>query len=100
MYDGVKFHNFTQDGLLDGVEAGAFYEDTDGSIWFAIENHGVYRYDGQGFQHYHKEAGLEGSILSIYRDNQDRFWFGGWGGLYRFDGSTFTSVTKDGPWAP
>lgn len=97
-YDGEKFVNYTKDGLITGVEVSGFFEDNNGDIWFGAENNGVYKYDGKSFSHYSKENGLDASILSIYRDKENRFWFGGWGGLFRYDGESFSSVTKDGPW--
>ena len=97
-FDGKKFTNFTKDGEVSGVEVSAFFEDSNGDIWFGVENNGVYNYDGDTFTHFYKESNLNGSILSIYKDKENRFWFGGWGGLFRFDGKSFMSVTKDGQW--
>lgn len=97
-FDGMKFVNYTKDGLVSGIEVGSFFEDLNGDIWFGVENNGVYKYDGNTFSHYYKNEGLDGIILDIYRDNKNRFWFGGWGGLFRYDGEYFSSVTKDGPW--
>lgn len=97
-FDGKTFTNYTKDGTINGIEVSGFYEDTNGDIWFGVENNGVYQYDGNSFSHYYKEAGLNSSVLSIYRDKESRFWFGGWGGLFRFNGTSFSSVTKDGPW--
>lgn len=96
--DGKKFTNYTKDGVISGVEVCGFFEDDNGDIWFGVENNGVYRYDGNSFSHYYKEEGLDASVLSIYRDKESRFWFGGWGGLFRYDGQSFTSVTINGPW--
>jgi ligand-binding sensor domain-containing protein len=99
MFDGKSFHNFTTDAVIDGVEAGAFFEDEHHNIWFAAENFGVYRYDGKTFINYYTESGLvTNGILSIYKDSKNRFWFGGWGGLFRKENETFTSVTRNGPW--
>lgn len=97
-FDGEKFTNFTKNGEISGVEISAFFEDSNGTIWIGVENNGVYKYDGKAFTHYHQESFSNGSILSIYRDKENRFWFGGWGGLFRFDKEIFTPVTKDGPW--
>lgn len=97
-YDGKKFVNYTKEGVVHGVEVGSFFEDKNGDIWFGAENNGVYKYDGNSFSHYYKDEGLDGIILDIYRDKENRFWFGGWGGLFRYDGKSFSSVTKDGPW--
>jgi len=93
-----KFTNYTKDGVVNGIEAGNFFEDRNGDIWFGVENNGVYKFDGDSFDHYYKKEGLNASVLSIYRDKESRFWFGGWGGLFRYDNGNFTSVTKDGPW--
>ncbi len=98
MYDGIQMYNYTTEGTIEGAEVGGIYVDNDHTLWFAAENNGVYRFNGKEFFHYHTDAGLEGSILSIYRDNQDRFWFGGWGGLFRMIDGKFTPVTIDGPW--
>ncbi|MFK7935384.1 MAG: two-component regulator propeller domain-containing protein [Saprospiraceae bacterium] len=98
VFDGEKFTNFTKSGVVEGIEVNAFFEDDNGNIWFGVENNGVYQYDGEHFHHYYKEVGLHASILSIYRDRENRFWFGGWGGLFRYDDKVFTPVTKDGPW--
>ncbi len=97
-FNGESFTNFTKEGEISGVEVGGFFEDSNDDIWFGVENNGVYKYDGKTFTHFYKEAGLDGSILSIYKDNKNRFWFGGWGGLFRFDGKSFLSVTIYGPW--
>ncbi|MBK8556823.1 MAG: hypothetical protein IPL65_14085 [Lewinellaceae bacterium] len=99
MYDGKSFTNFTKAGEISGVEVGGFFEDTNGAIWFAAENNGVYRFDGKSFANYNGDDGLiTNGILSIYKDRENRFWFGGWGGLFRYKNNAFVPVTKDGPW--
>ncbi len=106
-YNGKTFENFTKDGVIQGVEVGAFYEDKKGNIWFAAENFGVYRYDGKAFTNFYTDDGLDtNGILTIMEDREGRFWFGGWNGLFRFDpsaslrtgGKRFFHVTKTGPW--
>lgn len=99
-YDGKTFTNYTLNGVITGEEAGGFYQADDGNIWFAAENHGVYCYNGTSFKNLYTKEGLNtNGILSIYKDRQERFWFGGWGGLFRYDGTTFSSVKKGGPWS-
>ncbi len=98
-YDGETFTNFTRDGVIEGIETGAFFEDKMGNIWFAGENHGVNRYDGTSFTNFQEEEGLDShGILSIFEDKEGRFWFGGLGGLFRYDGTSFFPVTMEGPW--
>lgn len=108
MFDGTGFINFTQEGIIEGVEVGGLWEDSSGAIWFAVEHNGVFRYDGKSaldgkhlFTHYRAEdPSYTNGILCIYKDRQDRFWFGGWGGLFRYDNQRFLSVTRQGPWLP
>jgi len=97
-FDGEHFTNYTRDGVITGLEVTGLFEDDNGDIWFGVEHNGVYQYDGATFRHYSKAKVLNASILSIFKDREGRFWFGGWGGLFRFDGESFTSVTKAGPW--
>jgi len=98
-YDGNSFTNFTKDGSVNEVEVGGLYEDKKGGIWFAAENQGVFRYDGSSFVKFDENDCLvSNGILSIYEDTKGRFWFGGWKGLSRFNGTSFTEVTKSGPW--
>jgi ligand-binding sensor domain-containing protein len=95
----ASFTNFTKDGVIEGVEVGGFHEDRKGDIWFAAENHGVYRYDGSTFTRYGAADGLDtDGIQSILEDREGRLWAGGWKGLYRFDGRRFFPVGKQGPW--
>lgn len=112
MYDGKTFNNFTQDGVIAGVETGALFEDKAGHIWFAAENYGVYCYSGNSvidgkpqFKNFYTKDGLNtNGVLSILEDKEGRFWFGGWGGLFRYfptaymSENSFVSVTKNGPW--
>ena len=80
-------------------DAYGFYEDKNGDLWFAMEHQGVYKYDGNTFTNYDKKDGLQtGGVICIYEDRENRFWLGGWLGLFRFDGEQFFPVTKDGPW--
>jgi len=111
-YNGKSFTNYTQQGLIEGIEVGAIYEDKNNHIWFAAEHQGIYAYapelEAQGtnpFTNYNKTDGLvsEG-ILSIFEDQEGRFWLGGWKGLFRYNPiakdkeNTFLHVTKTGPW--
>ena len=92
-FDMKEFTNFTKNGEIIGVEVSAFFEDKkNGDIWFGVENNGVFKYDGVTFTHYNQESFSNGSILSIYKEKENRFWFGGWGGLFRFNGKNTSQV--------
>ncbi len=98
MFNGEKLTHFTKEGEIKGVEISALYEDPNDAIWIGVENNGVYKYNGKTFTHFNHESFLGGSVLSIYKDRENRFWFGGWGGLFRYDKGTFLAITKNGPW--
>lgn len=99
VYNGEGLKNFTSKDNIEGHEVSDIYEDPDGNIWIAIENFGIYKYDGDTFANYYKDEGLlTNGILSMLKDSKERFWFGGWGGLFRFNNNRFASITKNGPW--
>ena len=84
---------------LGSNEVCVIYEDQAGDIWFSSEGYGVYRYNGKFFTNYSEAQGLGvPAVQTIFEDREGRFWVGGGGGLYRFDGKSFINVTKDGPW--
>ncbi|MEX0313899.1 MAG: two-component regulator propeller domain-containing protein [Allomuricauda sp.] len=99
-FDGEQFVKHTQfDSGADKMEVCIIYEDRAGNIWFSSEGYGVYRYDGTSTINYYKEQGLNvGAAQAIFEDNKGRLWVGGYGGLYRFNGTSFINVTKNGPW--
>ncbi|MBT8195760.1 MAG: hypothetical protein HKO56_00705 [Bacteroidia bacterium] len=105
-YNGTSFRNYTEENYINGEEVYGLYESKSGAIWFAAEHHGVYRFTPDSsliaegtFENFHEKDGLNTrGIITMFEDKEDRFWFGGWKGLFRFDGKSFTTVTKDGPW--
>ena len=79
----------------DTVRCGTLH--TDGSMWFATNHEGVFRYDGRSFTQYTEEQGLSSDhVTAIAQDDEGNLWFGTDRGLCRFDGATFTHVPI--PW--
>lgn len=73
-------------------------QDKDGNIWFSNWG-GAYRYDGNTFQTFTKNEGLQGTVAKILEDKNGNLWFGGdaGAGLHQYNGSTFTRFsTADG----
>ncbi|MEL6945235.1 MAG: two-component regulator propeller domain-containing protein, partial [Bacteroidota bacterium] len=99
-FDGIQFVNYNRaSGTIRNNEVCIIYEDQAGNIWFSSEGYGVYRYNGDSFANFSREQGLGvGAVQAIFEDQDGRIWVGGGGGLYRYDGASFISVTKDGPW--
>ena len=97
--DNETFSPFPDTDKISLVETSLPYHATNGDIWFSSEHDYVYRYDGQEYHHYGKEDGLESSsVFNFFEDSKGRMWLGGWGGLFRFDGKRFFSVTKNEGW--
>ncbi len=98
-WDGKAFtHISTKDGVT-GTEAWKLYADRSGNIWFPIEHSGLYRYDGKVFTNFHRKQGLHSEAIQCFlEDREGRIWAGGAFGLFRFDGNSFSPVTKNGPW--
>ncbi len=98
-FDGKAFTNFTADEIVDGKEIWCIHEDTHGNIWFSGKHFGVYQYDGNTFTQFDESDGINSAgVMSILEDTNGRLWLGGVQGLFRYDGSAFVQVTRNGPW--
>lgn len=98
-FDGKTFINVSQLNSLNGKEVWDVYQDNSDNIWFAVKGFGVYRYDGKSYVNFNEENGIQSHvIMSIFQDKESRLWFGGLNGLSRFDGKSFITVGKNGPW--
>ena len=54
--------------------ANYIHKDSRGIIWFGTQ-YGLYRYDGQNFQHFDEKSGLPfRQIMEIYEDSEGWFW--------------------------
>lgn len=84
---------------VQGKEIWALYEDQAGDIWFSAVGEGLYRFDGTAFTQFHKEEGLDSHALHcITEDQTGRLWAGGWKGVFRKEGTSFSQVMQNGPW--
>ena len=98
-FDGESFTNFTEKGIVDGKEIWCIHEDNSGNIWFSGKRFGTYRFDGSSFKKFDQKDGLRSpGLMCILEDNKNRLWLGGVNGLFRFNGHSFSKITKDGPW--
>ena len=118
-YDGKSFTTFTpKDGLVNNTVV-SIYQDREGKLWFGTLYGGVSRYDpktgdrkalrqvsGQAWTTFTTKDGLaDREVDSILQDREGNLWFGGPGGVSRYNpstklragGKTFTTFTpKDG----
>jgi polyisoprenoid-binding protein YceI/sugar lactone lactonase YvrE len=108
-FNGKSFRNFTpKDGLPNGG-VNTFMEDTKGNIWMGTRGDACY-YDGKKFTIFkNKEGKPFYNVWGIIEDRKGNIWFGGSiikkikgstlyldGGLWRYDGSTYTKVSSRG----
>jgi len=81
-------------GFNDG-DVYEIYRDKSDHIWTSTVKNGVYKYDGEEFQHHDVPI----SIMGIKEDRKGNVWLGGAGGLYRINqNGEVLNVTTKGPW--
>lgn len=74
------------------------FEDGNGNLWFQTVLKGVIRYDGQAFTNYTAEDGLGSNTLrGIAEANDGTLYFATTGGLTRYNGKTFVTLTDYEP---
>lgn len=96
--DGVT-KKITDDNIEIGKGIGSIAEDKDGKIWFVVNQHHLYTYDGKEITEFKKSEDNKGPVIfQIYKDQSDRLWFVGFGGAFRLENGRFINITKDGPW--
>lgn len=106
-YNGKSIEKYTADnGRLDDG-SGCIYQDKAGNIWFG-GSRGVSRYNGKSFQNFAlsndtiqeekdeqtKKRHLYG-VTTIAEDRTRTIWLGA-GGVFRYDGRSFTPFTSNG----
>ena len=99
-YDGKTFTQFSEQEGLSKNDIYSVYADRKGDIWMGATGLGVYQYDGQSFKLYKGTDRMDLTwsvgIQSILEDRKGTLWFGFSGGLFRFNGSSISNVTKAG----
>ena len=66
-------------------------EDSKGNIRFGDRDAGIWKFDGKAMKNYTKKDGLPSDLaLSIYKDNNEKLWFGmADGSIYKFNRKAF-----------
>jgi ligand-binding sensor domain-containing protein len=87
-WDGTAFTTVETERDSHGSMASAdLFEDSHGNIWIPIEGVFMYRYDGDTLQKMFEPQGcISHTLRCAYEDSKGRVWFGGWNGLFRYDG--------------
>jgi ligand-binding sensor domain-containing protein len=108
-YDGTSFRNFTTKDGFPGNSIRLLLEDKTGKLWFGAQLQDMFVYDarlngevGQGKTFTvlkNKDGKAFNNVWSVIEDKKGNIWFGDHDGLWRYDGSTFTNVSKRGAYA-
>ena len=97
-YNGKSFSQYPGIDGLRKNDIYSVYGDKKGNIWIGATGLGVYQYDGKSFKLYKGNDRMDltpsMSVQSILEDRNGTLWFGFSGGLFRFNSTAITNVTK------
>lgn len=98
-YNGNSLTNITEKLIKNDDGIGCILEDRNGALWFSVNKRDIYNYNGKEFTKIESKIGnFRLFPFTIYQDKQDRLWFVGLRGAYRFENNTFINVSRNGPW--
>ncbi|MBL7798227.1 MAG: regulator [Saprospiraceae bacterium] len=103
-YDGKTLTEYTPKDGLGGSEFWGICIEESGIIWVTARG-STTRFDPSvplpntgAFTVFTPEDGLNCCVQSMYQDRAGNMWWGAGAGLFRFDGTRFYQVKKNGPW--
>jgi len=97
-YADKTLKNITE-GIIENFKGtGSIMQDSNGNIWFNSNLRDIYSFYGGNFTKYRIAEGDYGPApFQIYEDQQNRLWFVGFGGAYRYENDKFINITQNGP---
>ena len=94
-FDGVRFTPADL-GPIKGAGIGCLYEGRDGSLWIALEGHGVLRWNEQGISRYNTTNGLSGNFVRAFCEGRDgSLWMATRGGLTQYRQGEFRTFARE-----
>jgi len=73
------------------MAAADLFEDSSGNVQLRIEAVTIYRFNGNTLEKMFEQQGcISHTLRTAFEDSKGRIWFGGWNGVYRYDGSAKT----------
>lgn len=103
----TAIYNYKENTLINITEKlvgqeggiGCIYEDKSGTLWFSVNKRDIYSYSNNVFTKIiNKESDFMPFPFEIYQDHNNRMWFVGFKGAYRFENDIFINVNREGPW--
>ena len=105
-FDGEKFMPFSLPSsivenpkpMLSTKLVFKIIQDKNGTMWFATDGNGIFKYKNEEFIHLTTKNELtDNNVADILEDKKGNIWIGTfYGGVSKFDGKTYTNFTKDG----
>lgn len=100
LYDGISFRHLTTKDGFPSNQIRLLLEDKTGKRWFGAQLENMFVYDGKNYTVLKNKDGKPfNNVWSIIEDKKGSIWFGDFDGLWRYDGKTFTNVSKRGAYA-
>lgn len=97
-FNGNSFTNISEIHFEESKGTGSVVVDYKGDVWFNC-GRSIYRLSGEELTEYRIEEGNYGPLtFQIYEDQQNRLWFVGFGGAYRYENGRFINIRQNGPW--
>ncbi len=100
--DGVAENFGKEHGFVEGVDFHSFWEEADGSVWFANggtfgAGAGIASYKDGAFKIYGREYGISQQIFCVFKDREGTVWLATNHGLSRLRKRVIETLgTKDG----
>ena len=91
-FDGNEWIAFTENDGLPYLKVNAIAVDGDGTVWAGLGYGGVSRFDAEVWTTY--DPGDGGHVYSITINQNGEVWIGTWGGLLKYNGSTWEKFTQ------
>lgn len=96
VYDGKKFSPL-DDALIGAESVEDMMVDTEGNVWIATYDNGLFMWNEHETRHFSKANGLPTNYMySVLEDNVGNIWVGtNGGGVSKFEGEMFTHITSN-----
>ncbi len=96
-YDGKSFRHLSTNDGFPSNNIRLLLEDQTGKRWFGAQGEELFVQHGKSFTVLkNKDGKAFNNVWSVIEDKKGNIWFGDTGGLWRYDGTTFTNVSKRG----
>jgi ligand-binding sensor domain-containing protein len=94
VYDGNAFKTYSlEDGLCSNFIR-AIYEDKNGNLWLGSHFGNLCIFDGQKFSEFNYNEQTFSGVMFILGDTEENIWFGGFKGIWKYDGESVMKMTK------